>query len=401
MCMKSIKEIFVVGHGPSSSHTMGPANATEYIIKKYQNIKHIKITLYGSLALTGKGHLTEYIIDLKLKNIPHEIIFDYETKDLPHPNTMDFVITTDKGEFNERILSIGGGSIRKVDEECEESKDVYPHNSMKEILNYCSINCMTLDEYVLKYEGEDIKKYLSHIIHVMTSTIIKGIRAEGELPGDLHVRRKAHDMYQRWKSLEDPISKRNYEFMMAIAATATSEENAAGGIVVIAPTCGSSGVIPGVLAYLFARKTPYEDIIKGLMVAGLIGQLCKTNGSISGAEAGCQAEIGVAGSMGAALIASARRMDNRKIAQCAEIALEHSLGLTCDPVKGYVQIPCIERCAMYALKAKNAFTLSRLIPSEYGKVSFDDSLKTMLSTGKDIPTGYRETSQEGLSKLFK
>ena len=188
---------------------------------------------------------------------------------------------------------------------------------------------------------------------------------------------------------------------MAIAATATSEENAAGGIVVIAPTCGSAGVIPGVLAYLFARKTPYEDIIKGLMVAGLIGQLCKTNGSISGAEAGCQAEIGVASSMGAALIAAARRMDNRKIAQCAEVALEHSLGLTCDPVKGYVQIPCIERCAMYALKAKNAFTLSRLIPSEYGKISFDDSVQTMLSTGKDIPSGYKETSREGLSKLFK
>ena len=399
--MKSIKEIFVVGHGPSSSHTMGPANATDYILKKYQNIKHIKIVLYGSLAMTGKGHLTEYIIDLKLKNISHEIIFDYENKNLPHPNTMDFVITTDKGEYNERIMSIGGGSIRKIDEDVSSSPNIYPHNSLKEILNYCSINCMSLDEYVLKYEGEDIKRYISHLIHVMTATIVRGIKNEGELPGDLHVRRKAHDMYMRWKSLEDPISKRNYEFMMSIAAMATGEENASGGIVVIAPTCGSAGVIPGVLAYLFARKTPYEDIIKGMMVAGLIGQLCKTNGSISGAEAGCQAEIGVACSMGAALIASARRMDNRKIAQSAEIALEHSLGLTCDPVKGYVQIPCIERCAMYALKAKNAFTLSRLIPSEYGKVSFDDSLKTMLSTGKDIPSGYKETSKEGLSKLFE
>ena len=398
--MKSIKEIFVVGHGPSSSHTMGPANATDYILKTYQNIKHIKIILYGSLALTGKGHLTEYIIDLKLKGIPHEIIFDYENKELPHPNTMDFFITTDKGEFQERILSIGGGSIRKVDEDMDKSEEIYPHKTFKEILSYCSINCMRLDEYVLKYEGEDIKQYLSHIIHVMTATIIKGVRKEGELPGELHVKRKAHDMYMRWKSLEDPISKRNYEFMMSIAAMATGEENASGGIVVIAPTCGSAGVIPGVLAYLFARKTPYEDIIKGLMVAGLIGQVCKTNGSISGAEAGCQAEIGVACSMGAALIASARGMDNRKIAQAAEIALEHSLGLTCDPVKGYVQIPCIERCAMYALKAKSAFTLSRLIPSEYGKVSFDDSLKTMLSTGKDIPSGYKETSQEGLSKLF-
>ena len=399
--MKSIKEIFVVGHGPSSSHTMGPANATDYILKKYQNINNIKVILHGSLALTGKGHLTDYIIDLKLKDIPHQIEFDMNNEKLPHPNTMDFEVTTKDGEFKERILSIGGGSIKKVDEECIATLDVYPHSTLKEILNYCSINCMSLSDYVLKYEGEDIKRYLSHIIHVMTATIIKGIKKEGELPGDLHLKRKAKDMYERWRHLEDPISKRNYEFMMAIAATATSEENASGGIIVIAPTCGSSGVIPGVLAYLFARKTPYEDIIKGLMVAGLIGQLCKTNGSISGAEAGCQAEIGVACAMGAALISSARGMENRKIAQCAEIALEHSLGLTCDPVKGYVQIPCIERCAMYALKAKNAFTLSRLIPSEYGKISFDDSVKTMLSTGKDIPSGYKETSKEGLSKLFK
>ncbi len=319
--MKSIKEIFVVGHGPSSSHTMGPANATDYIIKNYHNINNIKVILHGSLALTGKGHLTDYIIDLKLKDIPHQIEFDMENVKLPHPNTMDFEITTNEGVFHERILSIGGGSIRKVDEECSITPDVYPHNILKDILNYCSINCMSLSDYVLKYEGEEIKKYLSHIIHVMTATIIKGIKKEGELPGDLHLKRKAKDMYERWRHLEDPISKRNYEFMMAIAATATSEENASGGIVVIAPTCGSSGVIPGVLAYLFARKTPYEDIIKGLMVAGLIGQLCKTNGSISGAEAGCQAEIGVACAMGAALIAASRGIENGKVAQCAEIAL--------------------------------------------------------------------------------
>ena len=398
--MRSIKEIFVIGNGPSSSHTMGPVNATTYILEKYQNIKFIKITLYGSLALTGKGHLTDYVLDKKIKDIPHEIIFDFESKKLPHPNTMDFEVTTTEGVYKERILSIGGGSIRTIDDKEEPIKEIYPHHNMEEILNYCMNNDMTLDEYVLKYEGEDIKKFMAIILRRMIKTVIKGVKAEGVLPGELKVQRKAHEMYLRWKALEDPISKRNYEFMMMIAAYATSEQNASGHKVVIAPTCGSSGVIPGVIAYLFARKTPYEDIIKGMMVAGLIGQLCKTNGSISGAEAGCQAEIGVACSMGAALIASARRMENNKIAQCAEIALEHSLGLTCDPVKGYVQIPCIERCAMYALKAKSAFSMCRLIPSQYGKVSFDDSLKTMLSTGKDLPEEYKETSKKGLSKLF-
>ena len=188
---------------------------------------------------------------------------------------------------------------------------------------------------------------------------------------------------------------------MAIASFAVAEENAAGGVIVIAPTCGSAGVIPGVITYCQMKEMSHENIIKGLLVAGLFGIIAKTNASVSGAECGCQAEIGVACSMGAALVGTAQEFSNNDIAQSAEIALEHSLGLTCDPVSGYVQIPCIERCAMFSLKAVNAATLAKLIPASIAKVSYDDILKTMYQTGKDLRSGYRETSSAGLAKIIK
>ena len=397
--MRSIREIFVVGHGPSSSHTMGPAFACDYILKKYNNIKDIKVTLFGSLALTGKGHLTDYIIDLKLKDIPHEIVFDFKTK-MGHPNTMKFFITQNNGaQFEETILSIGGGTIVTKDSPFTQDHDVYPHQHLSEILDYCEKEKISLADYVFRFEKDDIVDYIENVYKVMEESRLRGIEATGELPGELHVQRKAHSMYEASKNIKDGF--KNIHMNMAISSFAVAEENAAGGVIVIAPTCGSAGVIPGVITYCNMKEMGHENIIKGLLVAGLFGIIAKTNASVSGAECGCQAEIGVACSMGAALVGTAQGFSNNDIAQSAEIALEHSLGLTCDPVCGYVQIPCIERCAMFSLKAVNAATLAKLIPANAAKVSYDNILKTMYQTGKDLRSGYRETSNAGLAKIIK
>ena len=397
--MRSIREIFVIGHGPSSSHTMGPAFACEYILKKYPNPKFINVTLFGSLALTGKGHLTDYIIDLKLKSVPHVIQFNNTTK-TKHPNTMKFVVeTTDGKTFKETVISVGGGTILTKDKPLEEEKSVYPHHKLSEILKYCEEEKISLVDYVLRFENPDIRQYMEKVYVAMYECRERGIYTRGELPGILRVQRKAPMMYDAAKKIEN--GTQNIHMMMAISSFAVAEENAAGGIVVIAPTCGSAGVIPGVITYCEMKGMRHEDIINGLLVAGLFGIIAKTNASVSGAEAGCQAEIGVACSMGAALVGVAQHFDNENTAQSAEIALEHSLGLTCDPVCGYVQIPCIERCAMFALKAVNAATLAKLIPSNKAKVSYDDILKTMYQTGKDLQSGYRETSVAGLAKVVK
>ncbi len=391
--MRSIKEIFVIGHGPSSSHTMGPANACEYILKQYENIKSIKVTLYGSLALTGKGHLTDYIIDLKLKNIEHKIIFDSKTE-TKHPNTMEFEITTNKGTSTETIISIGGGTIVTKENYKNRLQEVYSQNSLKEILIYCNKENISLVEYVKKHEDENLFDYLKSCKDQILASIDSGLSKEGYLPGPLKVQRKAKEMLANLKN-DDPAE------IMAISAFAVAEENASGNLIVIAPTCGSAGVFGGILGYFRKKNYSEKSIIESLMIAGLIGMLAKINASISGAEAGCQAEIGVACAMGAAAIASIKGLNNEQIARAAEIALEHSLGLTCDPVQGYVQIPCIERCAVYALKAKNAAKLATLIPSTNNKVTFDDSLKTMYETGKDLSSEYRETGKKGLSEIFK
>ncbi len=398
--MRSIKEIFVIGLGPSSSHTMGPVKAVQYILDKYKKPDYVKVILYGSLALTGKGHLTDYYIDLHLKEVKHEIVFDLTTK-TDHPNTMIFEVTEKGKLYKEKVVSIGGGSIIINDQANEIGKDIYPHNSMAEILEFCAKNSLSLVDYVKKYEDDDILDYIQKCFYAMLGTSVRGCCTEGPLPGDLGLRRKAPEMYRRLQADPQPMRKGNYELIMATYATATSEENACGGQIVIAPTAGSCGVIPGCLGYLEARGTPIEKCIDGMLVAGLIGMLCKTNGSVAGAEAGCQAEIGVACSMGAAMIAYCKDLPNHKIAQAAEIALEHSLGLTCDPIHGLVQVPCIERNAMYALKAKSAAQLAKIIPSEYTIISLDDTIKTMLKTGRDLQAGYRETSLKGLAELDK
>ena len=401
MGLRSVKEIFITGHGPSSSHTMGPYFACQYILKKYKDkgIKNISVTLFGSLALTGKGHLTDFIIDKALKNYNHEVIFDYK-KVQRHPNTINFKIETEEKTYSENVISIGGGSIVTVDNiNTLADADVYPHKHMKEIVDYCVKEDISLYQYVTRFEGEDIDEYFIEVLRVMDEAYQRGLKAEGYLPGKLHVKRKAKAMYD---AMEDTDKAEDDVAMnVAIASFAVAEENAAGGIIVTAPTCGSAGVLPGCIKYLRMKGVSDENIVKGLAVAGLFGIVCKMNASVSGAECGCQAEIGVACSMGAAMIAYCFGKDIIDIVQSAEIALEHSLGLTCDPVDGYVQIPCIERCAIFAIKAINAVKLAIVIPNDDIHVSYDDSIRTMYKTGLDMNEKYKETSLGGLAEIIK
>lgn len=399
MGLRSIKEIFITGHGPSSSHTMGPFFASQYILKKYPNAKHIEVTLYGSLALTGKGHLTDYIIDVALKDVPHEIIFNKRTK-TKHPNTMTFKVTVGRKKYSENVVSIGGGSIVTVDNINEiADENIYPHQHMTQIMKYCVENDLSFYEYIEKFENSDIYQYFKDVLKVMDEAYQRGLSTEGYLPGKLKVKRKAKAMFEAME--ETSLGLNDVAMNVAIASFAVAEENASGGIIVTAPTCGSAGVIPGCIKYLRMKNVTDDNIIKGLAVAGLFGIVCKMNASVSGAECGCQAEIGVACSMGAAMIAYCFGKQIEDIVQAAEIALEHSLGLTCDPVDGYVQIPCIERCAIYAIKAINAVKLAIVIPNDNIHVSYDDSIKTMYKTGLDMNKKYKETSLGGLAETIK
>lgn len=399
--MNSIKDIYVIGNGPSSSHTMGPSFAVDYIIEKYKKIKFVKVTLYESLALTGKGHLTDYIINKKLieNGIENVIVFDLKTA-VEHPNTMKFEITLeDNSIVEEKVISSGGGTII-TSTSINLVNDVnYKERNLTEILEFCRENEISLYSYVINHEGDKFLDYLKLVLSTMDDAISRGKSKEGILPGSLKVKRKAKDMLLKTESISDNFNKT--ELLVSVSAFAVSEENASGGVVVTAPTCGSSGVIPGVLTYLRLKGFSDEKIIEGLAVAGLIGKIIKENASVSGAVSGCQAEIGSACSMGAAMIMHVYGANNEKIAQAAEMALEHSLGLTCDPIRGYVQIPCIERNSVFALKAINAAHISMIIDKETSLISFDDIVDTMYRTGKDLHAGYKETSTKGMSEIKK
>lgn len=401
MGLRSIKEIFITGHGPSSSHTMGPYFASKYIVNKYkaEGISYIKVILYGSLALTGVGHLTDEIIHLALKEYNHEVILNTEISK-EHPNTMEFYVETNLNKYEETVLSIGGGTIVTKDNLQDlEKKDTYPHSNMEEIYQYCKKENISLYDYVARFEDKDIQEYFENVLSVMDEAARNGLMEEGYLPGKLHIRRKAKSMYD--SMLRTKYGSDDIAMNVAAHSFAVAEENASGGIIVTAPTCGSAGVIPGCIHYLRMCGVSNFHIIRGLMVAGLFGIVCKMNASVSGAEAGCQAEIGVACSMGAGMIAFCFGKEIETTIQAAEIALEHSLGLTCDPVDGYVQVPCIERCALYALKAIDAVKLAIIIPHEETIVSYDESIKTMMRTGLDMDKRYKETSLGGLAEIIK
>lgn len=390
--MESIKEIFKIGYGPSSSHTMGPALASEKFLNKNKDADKFRCVLYGSLAQTGKGHLTDYIIKKTFKN-KIDIFFDYDTVYDYHPNAMRFVAYKNNVEVdNWLVFSVGGGSLKELNEERDTFKQmVYPHSRMNEILEYISKTNMSLVDYVLKYETESIKEYLSDVLVQMRETLNNGLYTDGILPGGLKVNRKASSFYQKYL-LNPSLEALTYSYALAI-----SEENASGGKMVTAPTCGSCGVVPAtLLSYQLLNNISDEKIIEALMVAGLVGNIVKTNASISGAEVGCQGEIGVACAMASAAMAYLTGKNSNEIEYAAEIALEHHLGMTCDPVDGLVQIPCIERNAVAAMQAHNVSKYVELAGSEH-HITLDSVIEVMEETGKDLHAKYRETSKGGLA----
>lgn len=397
--MKSIKEIYKIGNGPSSSHTIGPKRAAEYVLDKYKDATLIEAILYGSLSLTGKGHLTDYIILETLKE-KGKVTFSNKLEGLDHPNTLEFnIYKDDKLIGNELIYSIGGGFIKIKGEEALETKDVYKQTTFDEIKKYIKENNITLLDYIYQNEDETFKDYLHEVYVVMLEAIERGINKEGTLPGSLHVKRKAYDLYHQKRIFETPQVQNTR--LISSYAFAVSEENASGGLIVTAPTCGACGVVPAVLRYLKDNNIPYENLIDGLAVAGLVGDLIKQNASISGAECGCQAEVGSACSMAAALYCTATRTSLAQLENAIEMALEHNLGLTCDPVEGYVQIPCIERNAVAALRALDVAIIASTLENNVTKVSFDEVTKTMYETGLSLNSDYKETSVGGLAKILK
>lgn len=398
MKMTSLKEIYRIGRGPSSSHTMAPEKACIYMLEKYPEADEFEVTLFGSLAKTGKGHRTDYAIAQTFGQIPVNIIWNTTETDLPHPNTMLIRAVKNGTEIGRKtILSLGGGAIKIEGESIAEAEGIYEETSFDRIAAFCNKSGITLSEYVYLNEP-GMKEYLAQVWQQMQSTVENGLLAEGELPGGLHVKRRARELMQYGHRERDLVKKEH--FLISSYAYAVSEENAAGGRLVTAPTCGASGVLPAVLYYekvLFGCSD--DEIIDALAVAGIIGQLIKTNASVSGAEAGCQAEVGSACSMAAAALCNLRGFGLSQIECAAELAMEHCLGLTCDPVGGLVQIPCIERNAVGALRSYDAAALSEII-YDNRKVSFDVIVKTMYETGKDLSKCYRETSEGGLAKLY-
>jgi len=399
MILKSIKTIYKIGYGPSSSHTMGPSYAASNFISEYHDADEIKVILYGSLAKTGKGHATDRAIVETLNNVNVEIIFDSERNDISHPNTVDFVAFKNGKELGrKRYYSIGGGEIRADGDDYLYPNEIYSHKNFTEIASYCKSKNIRLSDYVFDHEDDDIKVYLLEVWKTMQNSISEGLSKTGIIPGGLEVERKAQFLYNQKHIDESPQTKENR--LVCSYAFAVSEQNADCGIIVTAPTCGACGVVPAVLKYMQEKnRFSDEDIIRALAVAGLIGDLVSTNASISGAECGCQAEIGTACSMAAAALCELFEMGIDQIEYAAEVAMEHHLGLTCDPVCGLVQIPCIERNAVAAMRAINALSLSNFLFASR-KVSFDVVVETMYQTGKDLSHLYRETSEGGLAKLY-
>lgn len=395
--MESLKQLYRIGYGPSSSHTMGPERAMEEFKSSVGNADYFKVVLYGSLAKTGKGHGTDVVIKKTLADTPCDVLFDYDVTDLPHPNTFDaFAYLNGKLIKTKRYASVGGGKIVKVDEPSSAGPCVYPHSTFAEIKKYCENNDLRLYEYVDKFEPS-IDAYLKTVYDAMKACINNGLKRTGTLPGGLNVQRKAGHLFSASVANENAEVTENR--LICAFAFAVGEENASFERVVTAPTCGASGVLPAVTFYE-QQKNNYTDaqIVNALKTGGIIGNLIKKNASISGAECGCQAEIGTACAMAAAALAELNGLSLDKIEYAAEIAIEHHLGLTCDPICGLVQIPCIERNAVAAVRAVNAVLLSTLL-SDTRKISFDAVVSAMRETGKDMSCRYKETAEGGLAKI--
>lgn len=397
--MQSLKYLYRIGKGPSSSHTMGPMEAAKRFLFEVTGADEYKVILYGSLAKTGKGHMTDSAILEVFDGKKCEIVFDCETPVEFHPNTMEIIAYSDNTEIKrKRYYSIGGGEVVSDGEESESHNEVYTLNSFTAISKYCRERDMRIWQYVEECEGQEIWDYLAEIWEVMKSAIKRGIETDGVLHGGLGLQRKARYLFRQRHIDENEETKMNR--LICAYAYAVSEENAGGGVIVTAPTCGACGVLPAVMKFLQPKRNfTDKQILQALATASVIGNLIKTNASISGAECGCQAEIGTACAMAAAAAAELYELDLDQIEYSAEMAIEHHLGLTCDPIGGLVQIPCIERNAIAAMRALNAVNLADFL-ADSRKISFDMVVDTMYETGKDLKVIYRETSEGGLAKLM-
>ena len=399
--MKSIKELYRIGTGPSSSHTMGPRKAAEMFLERHPKAASFQVILYGSLAATGKGHMTDVaILDTLQAHAPVEIIWKSHVFLPFHPNGMTFkALNTEKQVTDEwTVFSVGGGALAEEGKSRTVSKDIYDMKNMSEILAWCKNTGRSYWEYVEQCEGPEIWEYLAEVWETMKAAIHRGLDAEGVLPGPLNLPRKASSYYIRAKGYKDSLRSRGLVFAYALAV---SEENASGGKIVTAPTCGSCGVVPAVLKHL-QESRDFSDarILRALATAGLVGNIVKQNASISGAEAGCQAEVGVACSMASAAASQLFGGSPAQIEYAAEMGLEHHLGMTCDPVCGLVQIPCIERNAYAAARALDANIYSAFTDGHH-RVSFDKVVEVMKQTGHDLPSLYKETSEGGLAKNYR
>ncbi len=398
--MKSIREIYKIGKGPSSSHTMGPERAAKLFRASHPEADAFRVVLYGSLSKTGIGHGTDRVIREVLSPLPAEIVFSDMVLANSHPNTLDFIALQGDNETGSlRVESIGGGDIRFPGNTHRDSDEVYIEHSFAEIADFCKWRYIDkLSDYVELNEGSDIWDFLMEVWLTMKNAIAEGLQAEGTLPGGLNVQRKAKYLYEQVPQEQVPAL---LEFQtIAAYAYAVAEQNAGNGTIVTAPTCGACGVLPAVLKYAQdTRGFTDEQILRGLATAGIIGNLTKTNASISGAEAGCQAEIGTACSMAAAALAELYGQNLDQVEYAAEVAMEHHLGLTCDPICGLVQIPCIERNAVAAVRAMNACNLSYFLTGSRN-ISYDMVCRAMKETGVNLDHRFRETSEGGLAKLY-
>jgi L-serine dehydratase len=396
--MLSIRELYRIGHGPSSSHTMGPRKAAEVFKGRYPSVMKYRVILYGSLAATGLGHLTDIALQEALSPTPVEIIWKPD-KRLPfHPNGMQFeALFTDGGKSEPwQIYSLGGGAIG--DGTTSQQQPVYEISSLAGIMDRCDRTGQAFWEYVEECEGSDIWLFLNEIWGAMRATIKRGLKAEGVLPGGLKVPRKAWSFYRKTITAGEHSKRQG---LLSAYALAASEENAAGGQVVTAPTCGSCGVMPSVLRYMKETVRPPEgSILRALATGGLIGNLIKHNASISGAQVGCQGEVGAACAMAAAAATQLMGGTIRQVEYAAAMALEHHLGLTCDPVAGLVQIPCIERNAFAANRAVGCATYALFTDGTH-LIPFDEVVAVMLETGNNLPSLYRETASGGLAAAYQ
>ena len=399
--MKTIKEIYRIGHGPSSSHTMAPRFASEQFLARHPEATRFEVTLYGSLALTGKGHLTDVaIVDVFENKAPVTINWQPDIFLPYHPNGMTFKSFNADGVMTDEwtVYSVGGGALE------EEGKpailpDIYPITRMTDILNWCEEKGKAYWEYVKDVENDPyLMDYLEEVWMTMKASVERGLQTEGRLPGPLNLPRKAANYHVKAMGYQHTLKSRGLVFSYALAV---SEENASGGLIVTAPTCGSSGVLPAVLCHSAkAYDIAKPRILNALATAALVGNIAKTNASISGAEVGCQGEVGVACAMAAAAVCQLFGGSCAQIEYAAEMALEHHLGMTCDPVCGLVQIPCIERNAFAAARAMDANIYATYTDGTH-RVSYDKVVDTMKRTGHDMPLIYRETSAGGLASEYE